>query len=362
MVNSGIGSTHAGAKPVRTILSILGVCAALVMCAVSGAMNYLFLSSLGKTPLEGQVLGAASAAADLLKSLLPFFIAWAWAARRIVAALSGTIALVFFAAFSFLSAIGFAADNRGVLVETRESVTATYDRMQRDLKDADARRAALPAHRPASVVAQDIEGHKQNRRWSATRDCQNATEVESRLFCERYFALRSELAAGQEAQLLAEMIAALQSETTKLREAGAGLERDPQVSLLSRIFAQEQDKVRLALIIVVALLVEIGSSLGLFLATGHGARATPEVRADNAEPDGPRPVGSVEDFCLEALAPDRDGALTLQELFAAYSVWCAERGYAGLELEEFGPAFASLSEAVKLGQHKGKYRGIALAA
>ena len=30
-------------------------------------MNYLFLSSLGKTPLEGQVLSAASAAADILK-------------------------------------------------------------------------------------------------------------------------------------------------------------------------------------------------------------------------------------------------------------------------------------------------------
>jgi hypothetical protein len=90
--------------------------------------------------------------------------------------------------------------------------------------------------------------------------------------------------------------------------------------------------------------------------------AAAQVRPVDAKPDGVRAVGSVEDFCLEALAPDRDGALTLQELFTAYSAWCAKRGYAGLELEGFKAAFASLSRAVELGQHKGKYRGIALAA
>ena len=108
------------------------------MCAVSGAMNYLFMASLGKSPLEGQVLGAASAAADILKALLPFFIAWSWRDGRIVAAASGLFAFMFFVGFSLISAIGFAADNRGLLVEGRESLNSAYERMQREIADIEA--------------------------------------------------------------------------------------------------------------------------------------------------------------------------------------------------------------------------------
>jgi len=61
----------------KTLISLLGIAAALVMAGVSAAMNYVFLASLGKTAVEGAILGAASSAADMLKCLLPFYIAWA---------------------------------------------------------------------------------------------------------------------------------------------------------------------------------------------------------------------------------------------------------------------------------------------
>jgi hypothetical protein len=48
----------------RHILGVLGVLAAGVLLAVSAAMNYRFGFSLGKTPADGQIYGAASAAAD----------------------------------------------------------------------------------------------------------------------------------------------------------------------------------------------------------------------------------------------------------------------------------------------------------
>lgn len=93
----------------QKVLSIIGVVAALVMAGVSASMNYVFLASLGKSQVEGQILGAASAAADVLKALLPFFVAWAWRGRRIVAALCGAGLFVLFAGFSLLSAIGLPA-------------------------------------------------------------------------------------------------------------------------------------------------------------------------------------------------------------------------------------------------------------
>lgn len=346
----------------QTIASTLGILAALVMCAVSAAMNWLFLSSLGKTPLEGQVLGAASAAADLLKALLPFFIAWSWQARRFVVAGAGSLAFVFFAGFSLLSALGFAADNRLVLVDRRGDVTNTYARVQRDLSSLEDQRAALPGHRPPAVVAEDIERHRQNRRWTATKNCTNATESESRAFCAAFFALRAELAAGQEAARLRSEIAASQSQAEQLRQSGAGQDSDPQVTLLSRMSGQEQEPVRLALIIAVALLVEIGASLGLFLASGHRVRSA-EKSASGTTPGGPLPKpGSVEDFCLEALVPAKRSTMSDDELLAAYQDWCAAQSIPPQEAGQFMPAFAALAEALGLPCESGRYRGITAAS
>lgn len=348
----------------QTALSILGVCAALVMCAVSGAMNYLFLSSLGKTPFEGQLLGAASAAADVFKAMLPFFIAWSWRERQVVAAVSGTIAFLFFVGFSLLSAIGFAADNRGVLVETRDARSATYNRVQRDLTDAEVKIGKLPAHRPASVVSEALEIHKQDRRWSTTKNCRNATEAESRLYCERYFTLRAEFASAVEAASLSNAIAALQMQSAKLRDEGAGLDRDPQVSLLSRMVDQEQDKVRVALIVIVALLVELGSSLGLFLATKHReTHVSPDVTINpsTSEPTPmltAGPMGSVEDFCLEALAASENGAISMEKLLVAYRSWCAAHGFSSMAEAEFRRTFEALAATIGLNQEVNTFAGI----
>ena len=344
---------------VRTSLSVLGIIAALVMCVVSAAMNWLFLSSLGKSPLEGHVLGAASAAADVLKALLPFFIAWSWQARRFVAALAGSLAFMFFAAFSFLSAIGFAADNRLVLADRRGDVSSAYARVQRDIASSESQRAALPGHRAPAVVAEEIDRHRQNRRWAATKACAAATEPQSRDYCGAYFALRAELAAGQEETRLTSALAALQSQAAKLRESGAGQHSDPQVSLIARILQQEAEPVRLALIIAVALLVEIGASLGLFLASGHRQEVRPAVKAP-PQREAPH-VGSVEDFCLEALSASPRSALAMDELLAGYQAWCARKGREPLDSASFTTAFTATAEAVGLPSGPTGYCGISLA-
>ena len=349
----------------KSILSMLGITAALVMAGVSAAMNYVFLASLGKTPLEGQMLGAASAAADVLKALLPFYIAWSWQAGRMIAAVSGTLAFVLFASFSLLSAIGFAADNRGVLVDGREGLNAAYERMQRDVVQAESKRLALPNHRPASLVAEFIGSHQQNRRWVSTKACTNATEVESVSYCEQFFALRAELAAAKEEERLSGEIDTLQSQTHALRAQGAGHETDPQVALLSRIFGQDREPVRLALIIAVAVLVEIGASLGLFLASGHGGGSRVQAVTDVSpvQPDREaapaRQVGSVEDFCLEALAPSKSGEMSTQELWAAYESWSRLGNFQPLDAREFAIMFEAIAKAIDLPRDANGYRGIA---
>lgn len=319
-------------------------------------MNYLFLSSLGKTPLQGQVLGAASAAADVLKALLPFFIAWSWQARRFVAAVAGSVAFAFFAAFSLLSAIGFAADNRGFLVGKRDERAGAYERVQRDLNLRESQRAALAQSRPPIVVEQDIERLRQNRRWSATKSCANATEAESRDYCAGYFALRAELAAGQEEARLSSAIAALEVEAENLRQQGSGLDSDPQVTLLARISGLGAEPVRLALIVAVAVLVEIGASLGLFLASGHS------VPGRKAEPDSDAAIGSIEDFCLTGLAPAPGRVIGGVVLYESYKDWCQSEGCQPLKAASFARKFADLATAAGIAADSAGYCGIAAKA
>ena len=55
----------------RHALGVLGVVAAGILLAVSAAMNYRFGFSLGKTALDGQIYGMASAARRLLQGADP---------------------------------------------------------------------------------------------------------------------------------------------------------------------------------------------------------------------------------------------------------------------------------------------------
>lgn len=348
----------------RATLSILGICAALVMCAVSGAMNYLFLASLGKTSIEGQMLGAASAAADLIKCLLPFFIAWAWRERRFVAAMSGVAAFVLFTGFSLLSAIGFAAVNRSAVVENRAAGAEAYERIQQDYDRKQSELTALPPRRPAAVVSEELRGAEQSRLWARSKNCLDATESASRDFCTAYYRLRAEQAAAEEAPRLENALASLQDQLKQLKTQGAGQNSDAQVATLSDVLALPQDRVRQALIVLVALVVELGSSLGLYLAMGPSNGLRMNINKDQylTEASNQRPIGDIEDFVLNELIPLPGAGLSLAELQAAYVQWCERSQFIALNEPSFSDQFREMAVAVRLPQINGQYRGIALKA
>lgn len=346
----------------KAILTAIGISAALVMAAVSAAMNYAFLASLGKSQVEAQILGAASAAADLLKCLLPFFIAWAWRERRFLAALSGVGVFTLFAGFSLLSAIGFAASNRDAVVESRAAIDGTYARVQQEYERKATARSALATGRPAKVIAEELRAAEQNRLWTRTKNCSEATEPASRAFCDAFYRLRAEQAAAEEAARLESGIAALGNELAGLKAEGAGQARDAQVSTLSGLFRLPEDQLRLALIVAVALVVELGSSLGLYLAAGPSKGpmgiASPETQCH--EPDEAGPLGDIETFVLAVLRPEQGGQVSISELFLAYEQWCFRNQLEAIEECEFVDRFRRLAKAVQLPQSGEEYHGIGL--
>lgn len=253
----------------RALLSALGVLAGVVFMAASGAMNFVFMSGQGRGELEGHILGAVSVAVSLSVALLPFFIAWAFANRRLLSSGLGALVWVIFLGFSLLSALGFASLNRGAVTGSRDAITLRHDGTLKDISEADGRLRALGTVRPQAVIDAAIAGTRQEKAWTSSRSCEDATAAASREFCKGYFELRRELAASVEAARLSRKIDDLKREARRLKEQGAGQDRDPQARLLSIISGMDEERAQRGLIVFVALLVELGAALLPYLALAH---------------------------------------------------------------------------------------------
>src|SRR5262249_56986721 len=96
----------------RHAWGVWGVVAAGILLAVSAAMNYRFGFSLGKTALDGQIYGAASAAADCFKALVPFFLFAAIRNRMWSQAFAAAVVWSVVTGYSLTSGLGPAGLNR----------------------------------------------------------------------------------------------------------------------------------------------------------------------------------------------------------------------------------------------------------
>ena len=168
----------------RHALGVLGVLAAGVLLAVSAAMNWRFGYSLGKTEFDGLIYGSASAAADCLKALLPFFFFAAWRNRMWSQAAASALVWVVVTAYSLTSALGHAALNRMDTTGQRAIEAQSYKDLRADLKRAQEQLSWVPQHRPPATVQGDIDAAKSSREWSFTKGCTSATCPQGSKFCQ----------------------------------------------------------------------------------------------------------------------------------------------------------------------------------
>jgi len=279
------------------VASVLGGLASLVFIAASAAMNWLFMRGQGRTPLEGEILGLVSIAVDVVKALLPFFIALAWTRRQWLRAVlcAGVFGLFF--SFSLLSALGFVATNRGAVADHRAAITARLELARQALGEAEAHLAALGPTRPEGQIAAELAGLKQDRRWHLSQACALATGPASRDFCAQIFAHEGERAQAQAAEALHGRIEVLRDEMTGAQAGGAGEERDPQAGLIARLSGLDVTQAQQALSALMALLVEIGAAATLYLAAGPSGpgRRTRHPATEAMAGETPRVVAGPEE-------------------------------------------------------------------
>lgn len=366
----------------RHAFGVLGVLAASVLLLVSGAMNWRFGYSLGHSELDSQLLGLASAAADGLKALIPFFLFAALRNKQWSQALAAGLLWVICITYSFTSALGFSALNRADTAGSRIVQASTYQDVRSELDKTRERLGWVPQHRPALTVSSEMDEVRQDRRWKATESCTNATKGTSISFCKNFHQLGAELAAANEAEKLQVRIDELRGQLQNASTAVAVASADPQSEVISHLSGQDQEMVKTALTVLVAILVELGSSLGYFVV--FSTWKTVETRSTQANPvvtgtvvarsrvaaapaavpaaavtandnrQAPKlvaPESDVERFYKERITTSEGSSLTATTLYEDYSDWCDEHGKEPMALPTFGRAFGDL------GVHKAKIAG-----
>ena len=269
---------------VRHALGVLGVLAAGVLLAVSAAMNYRFGFSLGKTEMDGQIYGLASAAADCFKALAPFFFFAAIRNKMWSQAMAAAVVWIVVTGYSMTSAVGHAALNRLDTTGQRAVEAASYKDLRSDLKRAQEQLAWIPQHRPAATVEADIAAQKTQRMWTWTNSCNAAatTTNAARTFCSGVHKLEAERASALEAQKLEARISELNGKLG--HQSGTAMaEADPQASVLSKLLGINIETIQTGLALFVALLIEIGSGFGMYVAFAYwnldGRQSAPRDQA-----------------------------------------------------------------------------------
>lgn len=382
----------------RHVLGVLGVAAAGVLLAVSAAMNWRFGYSLGKTELDGQIYGAASAAADCFKALVPFFFFAAIRNKMWSQAGASAIIWVVVTGYSLTSALGHAALNRLDTAGTRAVAAASYKDLRAELKRAEDQMSWIPKHRPSLTVQSDIDGLKNQRQWSWTKSCADVTTKANRDFCQQFHALSAELASAGQAATLGKQIATVKAEIGKTEGASVLSEADPQAAVLTRLAAifglhMKIEDMQTTLAVFVALLLEIGSGFGMYVAFAqwrlydHDAPSVPKmvpavqtvtasapavlmtarqatIANDNRSTPAQRqlvtPETDVDRFYKERIEKSEGSSLTATALYEDYCAWCEEQTKEPLALPTFGREFGDLDVTKAKIAGRVRYIGVAL--
>jgi hypothetical protein len=371
-------------------------------------MNWRFGFSLGRTEFDGQIYGAASAAADCLKALAPFFLFAALRNRMWSQAAASVVVLGVVTAYSLTSALGHAALNRNDSSGQRTHEAQIYKDLRADLARAEGQLGWIPQHRPVATVQSALDGLKTKREWTWSAACTSTKGRQTREFCQEYHALSSELASAQQAATLEARIVETKAKLANAEGGSHGAQGDPQAAVLAKVagvlgVGMTVEDVQMALTIFIALLLEVGSGLGMYVAFSQWRiaeraapvapamanlstavaiepapalpavqpAARPRVSSANDNRSLPQsvpaptaklvaPESDVQGFYKERIETHDGSSLTATALYEDYCEWCEDHDKEPLALPTFGREFGELGVQKAKIAGRVRYIGIAL--
>jgi len=251
-----------------TLLNAAMTLSAALFIAVSATMNALFLSSLGRTPVEVALLAAVSIAADVVKAALPVVIVRAVIMRAWVHTGIAAVMLIVVVALSLASGTGFAALTRSGATAARQAHADDLAARQREIRELEVQIDALPPSPPTSVIEAELAASQSNWRWTATKSCAAINTVANEKFCASVFKLRTALASSTERDRLTAERRATRARIEALQAVGASTDSDPQASAIAALLGVDPSTPRRVLTTSLAVVLELGSVILALLVAG----------------------------------------------------------------------------------------------
>ena len=341
---------------IEKAVTALGVLASIVLITASVAINAEFAYSRGVTEHQAIIYAGAAAAADLLKSLFAFFAWWSLQAGAYTRAVASIAFAALVTVYSLSSAIGLIAESRDARSTDGQVRNERLADVAKQRSDAEGRLKHIKLHRSvteleaainAKLALPVVAGHRvRGTLGQVSEDCE-VVDRGTRESCAELGVLREELGRAKAAERLNTSIDALRQQQIKLSEKGAGREPDGQVRALAEMLRRQVGEMNLVLAILLALVVEAGSSLGLFVASGHNLRTFGSGKAIGPEPRGPGTL-AVEDYWMERLFPAPGEKASFSDILEDYYSHCAHRCLAPLEADVFKRRFETICQQIGL--------------
>jgi hypothetical protein len=362
---------------------VLGSALALTLSGLSVACCYVFGTHLAPGQ-EGQLYGVLGGTADALKAILPLGITAALASGQRMRAFFGVLLFLVFSTYSFASELGLYALSRDAMTSGASADKTKYDTLKKERDIIQARMTALKVSRPTGAIRADIGAQHQSYLWAQSKECTDATQPASRALCITIERLKGELASAEEFEKLR-----VEDTDLGVRLAGVDLAHvmqsaDAQSEALARFTGVEPTTVRDRLALLVALLIELGSGLGFYVATAsahdHQSERTSKpvkVVSVTIEPE-PEPVIETPMAAITLMTPSPKGVqalvaeffetcvrstpgaeITAGDLYEAYCLWATDHGEAG-SLVEFGRHVTKLGHVKEKRGGRFRWQGISL--
>jgi len=354
----------------------------LALSGISILCCYVFGTHLAPGG-EGELYGVLGGVADALKAFLPLAIAGALAASQNGRAAAGVAMFAVFTLYSFSSELGLYALSRSAIAGNVQAGREGYEAAKAERTRIASRLKELGPQRPAGTVRADIAAARQSHFWQQSDGCKAASWTGEKNFCAGLDKLQGELASAEEADRLRAQDQGFATKLDGFNLANVMQSSDPQSEALARFTGFSVQSIRDGLAILVAALIELGSGLGLWVATA-GVRGPAQEAPRSAEPvakapekpagavptvealscgempkafpvaSKPRliasqasPVGSVPTVLAEIMEPGK-GRVGLMELFSAYKEACLTKGKEPVPAAEFSRTVVALCERLDI--------------
>lgn len=227
----------------------------------SGAFKF------GHDKLHKWVLGAAASIVPWVIAALPLAMTetwhnsriWSWHFRR-PTFMSAAVVFVWliFIGYNLAGGAGVIATSRLETVADRDKATETTQALRDQRARLQARLKGIPEHRPSAAVEKLIAAEKNNRRWSTSSQCADATAKASREFCDGVRRLEGEMENARAADRLNVQITALDGQIASAAPTIAS--SDPQADLLHDATGWSKATIQLWLPAMTPIVLEIGAA------------------------------------------------------------------------------------------------------